>query len=107
MSSQETLELLGNPTRLRILRALQSHGGKIELSKLAEILSEGDPTASVKRLTSTLIRVHIPKMEQMGLVQRDANANVLTLKELPAPIATQLESMLLLLFDLLRGENSS
>lgn len=86
---------------------LQVRGGRIKVSKLAEILAEptqtleGDEKAR-RRITHLLLRTHIPKMERLGIVQFDAVSKTVSLKELPTPLATELESMMLLLFELLR-----
>ncbi len=107
LAQKGTLELLSNPTRLQILQALQTRGGRLSVSELAEILIpfSGDPEADEKArksLVPILRRTHLPKMEQLGLIQYDFDSRTVILRELPPPIATELESMLLLLFDLLR-----
>lgn len=109
LAQKETLELLSNPTRLQILRELQSRGGSLKVSELAAILTppsvtlEEDEKAR-KRLAQTLLRTHIPKMERLGLLQYEVATNTIILKELPQPLATELESMLLLVLDLLRNK---
>ncbi len=111
-TQKETLELLSNPTRLRIIHALQAHEGRLEVSQLAEMLAEythsqEDANRVKRRLTQSILRIHLPKMEQLGLVKYEALDNTISLRELPTPIASELESMLLLLFDLLRIHKKS
>ncbi len=111
LAQKETLELLSNPTRLQILRALQSRGGRLRVSELAAMLIpisaslEADERAR-KRLVPILRRTHLPKMERLGLIQYDFASRTVVLRELPPRLATELESMLLLLFDLLRTKES-
>ncbi len=109
LAQKETLELLSNPTCLQILRALQSQGGRLGVSELAAMLIpisaslEMDEKAR-KRLVPILRRTYLPKMERLGLIEYDFDSRTVILRELPPPLATELESMLLLLFDLLRAK---
>jgi DNA-binding transcriptional ArsR family regulator len=111
LAQKGTLELLSNPTRLQILRALQERGGKMKVSELAAMLvpSSGSPEVDEKarrRLVPILRRTHLPIMERLGLIQYDFDSRSVILRELPAPLATELESVLLLLFDLLRTKQA-
>ncbi len=109
LAQKEILELLSNPTCLQILRALQAWGGRLSVSQLATMLIplsanlEEDEKAR-KRLVPILRRTHLPKMERLGLIEYDFASRTVNLRELPPPLATELESMLLLLFDLLRSK---
>jgi hypothetical protein len=107
LAQKETLELLSNPTCLQILRALQVRGGKLSVWELATMLtplssSLDEDEKARKRLVQLLRRTYLPKMERLGLVQYDFESRTVNLRELAPPLATELESMLLLLFDLLR-----
>ncbi len=110
-AQKETLEILSNPTRLQILRELQEHGGRLRVSEIAAMLVpfsgnlEADEKAR-KSMVSILRRTHLPNMERLGLIQYDFDSRSVILRELPAPLATELESMLLLLFDLLRTKQA-
>jgi DNA-binding transcriptional ArsR family regulator len=110
-AQKETLELLSNPTSLQILRALQSQGGRLSVTQLATILTplsanlEADEKAR-KRLIPILRRTYLPKMEHLGLIEYDFDSRTVILRELPSTLATELESMLLLLFDLLRTKST-
>ncbi len=111
LAQKETLELLSNPTRLQVLRALQARGGRLRVSELAELLIPLSANLEVderarKRLVPILRRTHLPKMERLGLIQYDFASRTVILRELPPPLATELESMLLLLFNLLRAKQA-
>lgn len=111
LAQKDTMELLSNPTCLQILRALQAGGGKLSVSELATTLTPLSPTLEAdekarKRLVPILRRTYLPKMERLGLVEYDFDSRAVVLRELPPPLATELESMLLLLFDLLRTKTT-
>lgn len=107
-SETDTFELLSNPRRLETIRTLKANGGTISFVKLVSVLaaSESIPyenTRARRALEQALLRSHLPKLEQMGLVHYDAEKQNIALQPLPSPVASSLESMLLLVFDLLRG----
>lgn len=64
------LDVLGNRHRRRVLSALVGCNGPVALTDLAA--EAGDGAAAPQHVRTTLHHVHLPKLDDIGLVEYDA-----------------------------------
>ncbi len=83
----EAFDLLSNHRRRFALRHLQRNGERAELGELAERVAAWENGTSVrevsaderKRVYTSLQQVHLPRMDETGIVEFDDRAGVVTL----------------------------
>lgn len=81
LSQDEIFDLLSSPRRRYVIYHLQQHGEPIELGRLADEVAAWENETSVEELTSqerkrvyvSLYQTHIPKLEEIGIVDYDAD----------------------------------
>ncbi|WP_435099569.1 DUF7344 domain-containing protein [Halorubrum sp. N11] len=89
LTKDEVFEVLSSSRRRQILYHLHRRGGRADLRSLArdtatEETDETDETVDsdvVKRFYISLYQTHIPKLEQVGLVQYDGDDKTVTLTD--------------------------
>lgn len=83
----DVCSLLANERRRNVIDCLNSHDGSLSVSKLADEVAarEADesPPPSDKRhsVYTSLAQVHLPKLDEFGAVEHDADAQEVTLDE--------------------------
>ena len=89
LSLDETFELLKNARRRAVVRFLLSHGGNAKLSELAEHIAAAENGISVNELSSDqrkrvyigLYQCHLPKMDNLGVIEYDKNRGSIELQD--------------------------
>jgi len=89
LSRDRVFDILSSPRRRYVLYYLRDHGGPVELTDLAEELAawENDTTVDElgpqarKRVYVSLYQTHVPKLEDAGLIDYDADSGELRLAE--------------------------
>ncbi len=89
LSIDETFELLKNARRRAVVRYLLQQEGKANLSELAEHIAAAENGISVHELSSDqrkrvyigLYQCHLPKMDNLGVIEYDKNRGSIVLQE--------------------------
>lgn len=89
LSSERLFELISNARRRFVLSRIDRGEGPIELTTLAEELAawendttvEGLSTQARKRVYVSLYQTHVPKLEEAGLVEYDADSGMVSLSD--------------------------
>jgi DNA-binding transcriptional ArsR family regulator len=89
LTKDEVFEVLSSSRRRQILYHLHRRGGRADLRALARdtATDETDETAEtvdndvVKRFYISLYQTHVPKLEQVGLVEYDGDEKTVTLTD--------------------------
>lgn len=89
LSIDETFELLKNARRRAVVRYLLQHDGTAKLSELAEHIAAAENGISVHELSSDqrkrvyigLYQCHLPKMDNMGVIEYDKNRGSIELQD--------------------------
>ncbi|WP_144920712.1 DUF7344 domain-containing protein [Halorubrum salsamenti] len=95
LTKDEVFEVLSSSRRRQILYHLHRRGGRADLRSLArdtaadETDETDEPVDSdvVKRFYISLYQTHIPKLEQVGLVEYDGDEKTVTLTDRVADVA--------------------
>lgn len=82
-SADVAFTLLGSRHRRYILYYLTQCTGSVELRELAEQLVMWDETAihDQERFITTMYHVHLPKLEESGILRFDSNGQLIELDE--------------------------
>ncbi len=89
LSTDETFELLKNARRRAVLQYLLQNGGNAKLSELAEHIAAAENGISVHELSSDqrkrvyigLYQCHLPKMDNLGVIEYEKNRGTVELQE--------------------------
>ncbi len=82
----EGAEALADGRRREVLRVLGQVGGPLPLADLAErVATASGPSTSTERLTVALDHVHLPKLDDAGIVSYDRDRGRVTYEGLPRP----------------------
>ncbi len=87
MTKDEVFEVLSSSRRRLILYHLYRRGGEAELRELAEDTAEAEREGEavdddvIKRFYISLYQTHVPKLEEVGLVRHDGDANTVSLTD--------------------------
>lgn len=87
LSQDEIFDILSNERRRYILFYIKRHGGPVNLMELVRELAarEEDTTPepvsdqAEKRVYISLYQTHIPRLEEAGFIEYDADSNLLSL----------------------------
>lgn len=85
LTQDEAFDLLSSPRRRFVIHYLQRAGGPVELGSLADEVAAWENETSVEELSSqqrkrvyvSLYQTHVPKLEEFGLVEYDADAGTI------------------------------
>ncbi len=89
LSRDVVFQLLSSPRRRFVLYYLREHGGETELEDLTRALAAwetGKPAADLgdddeKRVYVSLYQTHVPKLEENGIVEYDADSTTVSLTD--------------------------
>lgn len=89
LSTDETFELLKNARRRAVIQYLLQNGGNAKLSELAEHIAAAENGISVRELSSDqrkrvyigLYQCHLPKMDNLGVIEYEKNRGTVELQE--------------------------
>lgn len=90
LSSLDTIfDLLSNPRRRFVLHYLKEHDGTVELNDLAAEIAAKENDVPKEELTSqqrkrayvSLYQTHVPKLEEVGVIEYDSETGQITLTE--------------------------
>ncbi|WP_050031931.1 DUF7344 domain-containing protein [Halorubrum halophilum] len=92
LTKDEVFEVLSSSRRRQILYHLHRRGGRADLRSLARdtATDETDEPVDndvVKRFYISLYQTHVPKLEQVGLVEYDGDEKTVTLTDRVADVA--------------------
>ncbi len=66
-------DLLSDRRRLRLIAHLSCRSGEpVGLDALVDVVAAAEPTADRERVAISLAHVHLPKLEQAGLIEYDS-----------------------------------
>lgn len=93
-TKNEIYTILKNPRRREALKYLERNDGEADLSDLAEYLAARENDIEVVALSSTqrkrlyisLYQVHLPKMDDMGVLQFDKHRGTIELTDVEGPL---------------------
>lgn len=99
LSKNEAFHVLSNQRRRYALHYLQQRDGQAELSDLAEQVAAWENDTSVSAVDSdvrksvyiSLHQSHLPKMDEIGVVEYDRDRNTVSLADNAAQLAIHLE----------------
>ena len=90
LSSLDTIfDLLSNPRRRFVLHYLKEHDGPVELNDLAAEIAAKENEVPKRELTSqqrkrayvSLYQTHVPKLEEVGVIEYDSETGEIVLTE--------------------------
>lgn len=89
LSQDLVFDVLSSPRRRYVLYYLREHDGSVELSELSSQVAAWENETPVEELTDqerkrvyvSLYQTHIPKLNDVGLVEYDQQSGVVTLTE--------------------------
>lgn len=101
LSIDETFELLKNARRRAVIRFLLEHDGSAKLSELAEHIAAAENDISVHELSSDqrkrvyigLYQCHLPKMDNLGVIEYDKNRGSVVLQDSVTQLLPYMESL--------------
>jgi hypothetical protein len=99
LSNEEIFDVLQNERRRHVLQYLRQHGGPVSLGDLADHVAAAEydcPTDDVtsaqrKRVYTTLQQSHLPQMDEVGIVEYDSDAGIITTTDQTAELTVYLE----------------
>ncbi|ELZ07238.1 DUF7344 domain-containing protein [Natrialba aegyptia] len=99
LSKGEVFEVLRNQRRRYVLHFLKQDGRPVELGDLAQQLAaweyettlDGVTSAQRKRVYTTLQQTHLPKMDEVGILQFDSDRGVIRATDRTRDISVYLE----------------
>ncbi|MFW6003914.1 MAG: DUF7344 domain-containing protein [Halanaeroarchaeum sp.] len=89
LSQDEAFDLLSSPRRRYVIHYLRQSGEPVELGHLADEVAAWENETSVEELTSqqrkrvyvSLYQTHVPKLEEFGIVEYDADAGTVAVTD--------------------------
>lgn len=89
LTKNEIFTILKNPRRRETLKYLERNDGEADLSDTAEVLAAAENDIDVKALSSkqrkrlyiSLYQVHLPKMDDLGVLEFDKHRGTIELTE--------------------------
>jgi hypothetical protein len=96
MAEPSILQIIQNERRKKVIEVLMELNGRADVRevvrRVAERESGGEPSGKLKKsVYVSIIQVHIPKMEEAGLIKYDPQMSVLQLNKLPSELKYYLE----------------
>jgi len=96
MAEPSILQIIQNERRKKVIEVLMELNGRADVRevvrRVAERESRGEPSGKLKKsVYVSIIQVHIPKMEEAGLIKYDPQMSVLQLNKLPNELKYYLE----------------
>lgn len=92
LSTDDVYDLLADQHRRQVLLALHRRNGPRQLPSLAtDVAGVSEPTRTVERLYLRLYHVHVPKLEDRGVVTYDDESDLVELTERGKSLAAALD----------------
>jgi hypothetical protein len=99
LNKDEMFDLLKNSRRRSTIRYLREHGGNAELRDVAEHIAAEENDTTVRQLSSDqrkrvyigLYQCHLPKMDDLGVIEYDKNRGTIELQESVTQLLPYLE----------------